>query len=269
MTRDFLDTLTQRYVAYVDSFRGSDGRLPEMLQLKLDHTQGVLADARRIMAGEGWPEPQRVLGEACALLHDAGRYSQLQEFGTFQDARSIDHARRGVEVIRRERWLDRLPAGERRAVLASVALHNRREVPVALKGDVAALTHVVRDADKLDIFRVMEVSIADGSLERNPEIAWDLQVRGAPSPEIVGAVSAGQSVNYAWIKSLSDFVLIQVGWLNGGLRFPTSVRLAHERRALEFRETYLKTLSDDAGVDRCCEAARAYMRAQLGLSANG
>ena len=264
MTRDFLNALTRRYRAYVDTFRDPDGRLPEMLQLKLDHTLGVVADARRIMAGEGWPEPLCVLGEACALLHDAGRYSQIREFGTFQDSRSIDHARRGVEVIERERWLAPLPDDERKEVLASVALHNRKEVPASLKAEAAELTHMVRDADKLDIFRVMEVAIADGSLERNPEIAWDLQTNGLPSPELVDAVSRGRAVSYTWIKSLSDFVLIQVGWLNGGMHFRTALQLARERRVLEFREAYLKTLTGDAGVDRCCAAARAHMSERLG-----
>jgi hypothetical protein len=47
-----------------------------------------------------------------------------------------------------------------------------------------------------------------------------------------------------------------VGWLISGLHYPTSSRLAAERKALEFRETFLKTLSDDPGIDVCGQAAR-------------
>ena len=260
MTPDFLDELTRRYHAYVDTFRTADGTLPQMLQLKLDHTVGVVEDAKRIMAGEAWPADARVLGEACALLHDVGRYSQLTEFGTFQDAKSIDHARRGVEVIRRERWLEALPSAERNTVLAAVALHSKKEVPASLATGRAESTHLVRDADKLDIFRVMETAITDGSLESNPEIAWGLRVKGAPSPDVVAAISNGLPVSYAWIKNLSDFILIQVGWLHGGMHFRSSLLLARDRQVLEFRERYLKTLSDDPGVAVCCEATRTYLR---------
>lgn len=267
MTREFLDELTRRYNAYVDGFRSADGTLPDMLQLKLDHTLGVVADAKRIMGGEGWGEAERVVGEACALLHDAGRYSQLLEHGTFQDAKSFDHAKRGVEVVERLAWLGELPADERRRILAAVALHNKKEIPAALDAATAELCHLVRDADKLDIFRVMEEAVVDGSLERNPEIAWGLQVMGAPSPDVTEAVSKGLPVSYTWIRTLSDFVLIQVGWLNGGLHFRSSLRLAKERHALEFREDFLKTLSADAGVTRCCEAARAHMEEMLGRQA--
>jgi hypothetical protein len=259
MTRDFLETLTRRYHAYVDTFRAADGTLPQMLQLKLDHTLCVVENARLIMGGESWPEAARATGEVCALLHDAGRYSQLSEFGTFQDARSIDHAARGVAVIEERQWLAELQPEERKAVIAAVALHNKKEVPALLPAGTADLAYLVRDADKLDIFRVLETAITDGSLARNPEIAWDLQVKGAPSPDVVEAVSKGQPVSYTWIKTLSDFVLIQVGWLNGGLHFRTALLLARERRVLEFREAFLKTLSDDPGVTVCCAAASAYL----------
>lgn len=268
MTRNFLETLTRRYHAYVDTYRTVDGVLPKMLQLKLDHTHHVVEDTRRIMAGENWPEEIRVVGEACALLHDAGRYSQLQKFGTFQDSKSIDHATRGVEVIKKERWLAELTSEERETVLTTVAVHNKKEVPASLRQATADWAHLVRDADKLDIFRVFEEAIKDGSLEDNPEIAWDLQVKGAPSPNVVEAIRNGCSVSYTWIKTLSDFVLIQVGWLNGGLYFRTALQLARERGVLEFRETYMKTLSDDSGVGLCCAAARAYMNERLGTLAN-
>jgi hypothetical protein len=259
MTRDFLETLTRRYHAYVDTFRTADGALPQLLQLKLEHTLHVVEDAERVMSGEAWPEHAFMLGEACALLHDIGRYSQLTEFGTFQDAKSIDHAVRGVEVLQAGRLLDGLAEVERKRILVSVALHNKKSVPALLKAEAAVLVYLVRDADKLDIFRVLESALNDGSLESNPEIAWNLQVKGAPSPEVVEAVRQGLPVSYAWVKTLSDFVLIQVGWLLGGLHYPAALRLAAERGVLEYREAFLKTLSDDPGVDACCAAARAYL----------
>ncbi len=263
MTRDFLDELIRRFYAYVDGFRRADGTLPDMLQLKLDHTVNVVKNARLIVSGEAWPAGARLEGEACAWLHDVGRFPQLRDYNTFQDAKSIDHAARSAEVVEAGGWLDELEAGERKRVLQAVALHNKKEVPSSLDAAAADICHLVRDADKLDIFRVLEVAATDGSLSRNPEIAWDLQVKGAPTLEVVEAVSKGLPVSYTWIKTLSDFVLIQVGWLHGGLRYRTAMRLAHERRALEFREAYLRTLSDAPGVAICCEAARAFMAKQL------
>lgn len=269
MTRDFLHALTGRFRGYLSEFCQPGGELPEMQRLKRDHTLRVVENARLILAGEGWPEAARPLGEACAWLHDVGRFSQMRDYGTFQDAKSFNHAVRSAEVVERGGWLDGLDPSERKRLLTAVATHNQKEVPAGLDAEAAALCHLVRDADKLDIFRVLEEAATDGSLARNPEIAWELQVRGAPTPAVVAAVSRGEPVSYEWIRTLSDFVLVQVGWLHGGFRYRTSLRLARERRALEFREAYLRTLSDDPGGDACCAAARAYLRDALGETEAG
>lgn len=257
MTKTFYDELTAKYNAYVDTFRDADGTLPIMMKLKLEHTQRVVEDARRVMVGEGWGADDIQLGEATALLHDTARYSQLREYKTFRDSDSFDHAAQAVKIIREQRWLDDVAAEVREAILTAVAVHNKRDVPEAVKGKAQQLSWLVRDADKLDILRLLEQAVMDGSLERNPEIAWGLQMKGAPCPKMIEAVEQGKTVAYDWIHCIADFVLIQVGWMNGGFQYRTAVRLVLERKALEFRETFLKTLTEDhTGIIRCCNAAR-------------
>jgi len=259
MTADFFAGLERLYNGYVDSFRNADGVLPEMIGLKLRHTRGVVDDAVLIMEGEGWSSDDCLTGRASALLHDTGRYSQWQEFGTFQDLKSVDHARRAVEVITREGWLAGLAAAERKVVLSAVALHNRRELPEGLDNVIAAQARLVRDADKLDIFRVIETAAADGMLDRNPEMTWGLRMDGTPAPDVMRAVAAGTTIDYAQVKSLADFILIQVGWLSGGFHYRTALRLAAERKALEFREAWLGKLCGVDVVKECFDAVRRRM----------
>jgi hypothetical protein len=263
MTADFLTKLNAEYRAYVDTFR-ENGVLPQMMQLKLEHTGFVVENAKLIMAGEGWPETDSPIGEACALLHDTGRYAQLKEFGTFRDSVSVDHAEKSVEIIQKQGWLDSLPADERDAVIAAVKWHNKRDVPADLPPFTTRLAHLVRDADKLDIFRVLEEAVNGGALKEHPEIAWGLPVYEDPSDRVVASVRAGKPVEYSWIKTLADFVMIQVGWLNGGLHYLTAMRLAQKRHALEFRRAFLKRLSDSPVIDQTCDEVRDRIAARLG-----
>lgn len=261
MREAFYDDLRVQYNAYVQSFQDDTGSLPAMMQLKVEHTHRVVEDARRIMAGEGWGFEDVELGEAAALLHDTARYSQFKAYKTFKDSDSFDHAARAVKIIHEQGWLDELSKSERDAILTAVAVHNKREIPAAVHGNSLQIAWLVRDADKLDILHLLEQAVNDGSLERNPEIAWGLQLKGAPDARVVEAVAAGRTVSYDWIHSFADFVLIQIGWLNGGLLYRSSVRLVQERRALEFREAFLKRLTDEqAGVERCCQAARTWLK---------
>ena len=263
MTQGFAAKLLLRYHDYVNTFRDASGALPRLLLFKRDHSDRVMLEANHVMMGERWEPNARRVGEAAALLHDTARYVQFHAFGTFRDRESFDHADASVEIIQQQGWLRALPEAERHAILSAVRFHNKRGVPPSLTGFDADVAHLVRDADKLDIFRILETAVNDGSLARHPEIAWGLQMEGAPNPEIIEAVSNGESVNYDAIRVFADFVLIQVGWLNGGLHFKTTARFAIERKTLEFRETLLKTLTDDhSGIEHCCAAARKSLEAK-------
>ncbi|MBO4287052.1 MAG: HD domain-containing protein [Kiritimatiellae bacterium] len=256
MTSSFLKTLTERYNAYVSTFH-CEGARAEMIRLKLVHTRRVVEAAEEIMEGERWPAAERLIGEAAALLHDVGRFTQLRDFGTFEDAKSVNHAERGVEVIRELGWLDTLPSAERALIVDAVACHNRKDVPErasAGQGFALRVCHLVRDADKLDIFRILEDAVRDGGLERDPEIVWGLPVHAPPSPEVVKAVCSGGSVGYSLIRSLSDFVLVQLAWLASGLHYATSRAIAAKRGVLAFRREFLKTLSDSPDIDLVCDA---------------
>ncbi|MCL1921778.1 MAG: HD domain-containing protein [Kiritimatiellaeota bacterium] len=266
MTCSFLKRTMDRYQAYADTFRDERGVLPTVLRLKLDHTHHVVEESRRIAEGEGWGKNACLMGEVCALLHDTARYLQFHAFGTFRDSDSFDHAERSAEIVQQKRWLDALPEGEQCAILTAVRLHNKREVGPGLAGLEAALVHLVRDADKLDIFRVLDEAVTHGTLMRHPEIAWGLKMTGGPNPEVVEAVSKGQTVDYGAVRTFTDFVLIQVGWLNGGLRFKTAMRLAAERDVVGAREKLLKKLAPAAGheaIERCCAAAREFLAGQI------
>ena len=263
MTVSDMTHLEKFFASYTRRFAGAEGKLHPMQQLKLAHSWRVVSNAKRIMAAEQWPPDQCLLGRACALLHDVGRFSQYAEFGVFEDHKSIDHAARGVEVLQAEGVLTTMAPAERETILAAVRHHNRRELPAALAPEHGPFAHLVRDADKLDIFRVLEEAIRRGDLNQHPEIAWSLPERGRVNPEILAAVSAGETVGYHLVQSLSDFVLVQVGWMHGYLHYDASVALACERQALEFREAYVCAADDSPAVRACFAGIRASMQARL------
>ena len=246
-----IQKLTDLYNAYVDTYRGADGKLPPMMELKRIHTAHVVANARLIAEGEGFDaETARVCG-AAALLHDTGRYEQLKRFNTFRDSDSVDHAVFSHDIVKEKGWLDGDP--QRETILTAVLVHNRRDVPDGLDPLTEAAVHTVRDADKLDIFRVLEHQIATTDWRHNCKAFWNLPTTVRPNPAVVAAIRAGRPVDYQNIKSLADFVLIQVGWMRSGLRYATSRRICMERGHLAFRLNFLHELTDDPVVDDLCD----------------
>ena len=97
-----LEALREAYRAYVDTFRGADGHLPPMMQLKLVHTMKVVEAARRIAAEECFDDRTSLACEAAALLHDTGRYEQLRVYNTIP---SITPSAPTTSSRRRVGWL--------------------------------------------------------------------------------------------------------------------------------------------------------------------
>lgn len=249
-----LEKLTSLYNAYVDTYRDSSGQLSEMMELKLVHTMNVVDAARRISAGEGFDERTALACEAAALLHDTGRYEQLRLYNTFRDADSVDHAVFSHDIVKSKGWLDGWELKD--SVLTAVLVHNRRDMPAeSMDRLTLACSKTVRDADKLDIFRVLEERVKTTAWRKDSTAFWNLKTDCPPSAEVVSAIREKRPVDYQYIKCLADFVLIQVGWMISGLEFATSRRLCAERGHLEFRRAFLKELTDDAVVDELCDLA--------------
>lgn len=249
--------LVRAYDEYVATYRDDGGRLPEMMQLKRQHTDAVVGNATLVADGEGFDARQREVAVAAALLHDTGRYEQLRVYNTFKDSDSVDHAVFSHDIVRAKGWLEAFvdePA-ERAAILAAVLYHNRRELPEGLDALTLAAARAVRDADKLDIFRVLEDRVRHTDWKRDTRAFWNLALYDAPNPEVVAAIEARRPVDYQNIRSLADFVLIQVGWMISGLYYPVSRRLASERGHLAFRRDFLRRLTDDPVIDRICDLA--------------
>ena len=269
-----LKELTRLYDAYVDTYREADGKLPVMMQLKRTHTAFVVRNAEAIAEGEGFTAEEREVSLAAALLHDTGRYEQLKRYNTFKDSDSVDHAVFSHDIVVEKGWLDEVlgvPKSEvgvvqwKDAILKSVLYHNRRDLPEEIENPLSdfdsrlRLTHIashtVRDADKLDIFRVLEDQVAHTDWKGDSRAFWNLAVSAPPNPVVVECIENGQPVDYQNIKSLSDFVLIQVGWMVSGLHFATSRRLCRERNHLAYRRNFLHQLTDSPVIDRVCDIA--------------
>ena len=250
-----LTRLTRLYDGYVDAFRDEGGALPQMMQLKRVHTGFVVKNAALIADGEGFDALERETALAAALLHDTGRYEQLRRYNTFRDSESVDHAVFSHDIVKEKGWLGE--AGVRRpdAVLAAVLYHNRRDLPAGLERVTQVASDTVRDADKLDIFRVLEDQVANTDWRSDSRAFWNLAISAPPSPVVVKCIEERRPVDYQSIQSLADFVLIQVGWMISGLAFPTSRRLCAERRHLEYRREFLHQLTDSPSVDRVCDVA--------------
>lgn len=126
------------------------------VKLKIDHTYRVAALCARIAQSLPLPPEEVDLAWLCGMLHDVGRFEQLRRFGTFDDAKSIDHAAASAEVLfDRGEIRNYLEDGGEDALLrTAVANHSAYRLPAGLDARTLQFCNILRDADKIDILRV-------------------------------------------------------------------------------------------------------------------
>ncbi len=181
------------------------------MRLKLEHTMRVLDNARTIALEEGLAP---LTARACllaALLHDIARFEQYRVWGTFRDRESRDHAALGEELLRRGRVLDGEP-DMKECVLAAVGTHNKCDLPQGMVPLAHIAACVVRDADRIDIMRVIERHL-DEKDSKAPDVIVPFPDDPALfSPAVIRSVLEKRPCSYAELKSADDFRLLAAGW---------------------------------------------------------
>lgn len=137
---------------YVSSYDVQDGQV----RLKIVHTFHVVQCARRIALSLHLSEEEVYLAQVIALFHDIGRFEQIRRYHDFRDNKTIDHAELGVEELKKGILERAVPVRKYdTCILTSIAQHNKYAISETVKEEmVLRQCKIIRDADKLDIFRV-------------------------------------------------------------------------------------------------------------------
>lgn len=224
--------------SYVDGFRPAPAPLPPALALKSDHTRRVAENAREIAQALRWSPEDVHMAEALGWLHDVGRFAQFAEFGHFHDASSVDHGLRGYEIVRDSGVLASLPENRRSGLLDGIRHHNAKTIPATLAPANLPFLKLVRDADKLDIYRVVIDGLTRDGFQDLAGMWPHVDLHGPVSPRLLREIRTQRDVDVAHVQSLADFLVLQAFWVYD-LNYAPSRKLVCDRRILESLAAHL------------------------------
>jgi hypothetical protein len=216
---------------YVTPFCDTDPEGLRNIRLKIDHTRKVCDNMHLLATGENLSEGDALIAAAVALLHDVGRFPQYRRWRTFRDSESDNHARLSVEVIREHNILGILNADERMLIEEAVRFHNLLTIPQQMKSATSMFLRLIRDADKLDIWRVFLEYFATPEHDRATATMLGLADLPGVTPICLEQLSAGNIVRLESVACINDFKLLLISWAYD-LNFCTSYRLLHDNNYL-------------------------------------
>ena len=237
--------LREAFLRYTGTFATGDPRDDAPLRLKVEHTFQVLRHAEEIAAQE--PDfadavTARTLRLA-ALFHDVGRFEQLQRYHTFADDLSCNHALLGVRVLREQNFLSGEDRKTRAIVIAAMAAHNRVTVSETLPPPLRQVLLGLRDADKLDILRIMAEHLGPGARGDSTVLLHLRDEPAACSPAVLRAFEEGRTALYRDMRYTNDFRVLLCTWLHD-LHFPAARRILKREGWLDSVVDGLQALPD-------------------------
>ncbi|MCF8025044.1 MAG: HD domain-containing protein [Desulfobacteraceae bacterium] len=226
------------------------------MDLKRDHTLRVCENIMDIGRSLNLCENELRIAGTAALLHDIGRFEQYRQYGTFSDYQSEDHAALGVTVIQNEGILSGFDPETAGLITRVVRYHNRAALPAEEDERCLFFLKMVRDADKMDIWRVMTEYYITGGNTRNPAIGLNLPDTPHISDKIHENLCRGRLAQMSNLKTLNDLKLLQMGWVYD-LNFRRTFELVREKGYLEMLRNTLPPQSRRAAD--IYSKARAYL----------
>ncbi len=232
VSREDLVEIKKWFADYVDAFKKGDPEIQENIELKQDHTSRVCKEILKIGESLGLTEEELNLAEIIALLHDVGRFEQYARYRTFKDSKSENHAELAVKIIIEKQILEHLCNDTQDVIIYSIRHHNYPNLPEGERENLLFYLKLLRDADKLDIWKVVTDYYSRKDGKRNTALELELPDSPGFSEEVAHDLKNKKSVLMKYVRNLNDFKLLQAGWVFD-INFEASLETVKQRRYLE------------------------------------
>jgi putative nucleotidyltransferase with HDIG domain len=211
--KDWISVSTEWFNSYCNSFKELTDKQQLNFDIKREHSQRVANIALTISDRLQWTEDEQKIAFLVGLLHDIGRFRQLAEFDTFNDEKSIDHAELALEILKDVNLFDILKIGNKELVFTAILNHNKFKIMEGLSDKEFLHAKLIRDADKLDIYRVLTEYYSKRNGSANHTLTWEMKKGTVVSPDVAKEVLAGKMVTKKNVLSEMDIKILQLSWV--------------------------------------------------------
>ena len=169
---------TEAFKKYISQY---DETIPS-IRLKIVHTYEVMKCSDYLCEQLRLNQEDKELAALIALLHDIGRFEQWMRYQSFADYKTIDHALFSSQLLFDEGLIREFIDDPQydRIIKNAIEQHNKYKIDEGFDERTLLFIHIIRDADKLDNFRVKE----EEDLETTIYVSYDEVNKETISPKI-------------------------------------------------------------------------------------
>ena len=241
--------------AYMRSFRTDAPDVMRGIRLKEIHTGYVTANARALAKHLGCNAHDTALAEIIGLFHDVGRFRQYAVYQTFNDSASEDHAALGLKVLAEDvNFLERLAPADADVVRFAIQYHNKKEIVPTEDRRKLFFARLIRDADKLDIYRVLLPFLTPDGAEKEPNFVPSDAAQEV-GPDFIADFVAGRQADYYRLRTHGDRKIVRLLWIYD-INFAWTLRRIVERG---YVDAFIESLPAQEGIAEGVARLRDYI----------
>lgn len=219
-----LKNLKEYFINYTEKFKFKNDLEQRNIDLKYEHTFKVCEIVLKIGKSLDFSREELLILETMALLHDLGRFEQYYKYKSFNDKNTVNHAYLAIKIINKDGILNNIK--EKNLIRACIALHNKVIIPEFLDKRKKLYLKILRDADKIDILRVVVLNYEGFS--NNNVITLGLNNENKVSEHILKKAKNKEAIKYTELKTSNDLKLLQMSWLYD-INFKKSLEIIEEK----------------------------------------
>lgn len=221
-----------KFESYVNSFAGLSEKQQRNFEIKKDHSLRVADIALLLSKKLEFLEEQIQAAFLSGLFHDIGRFKQLKEYDTFSDDKSVDHADIAIEILEEEKFLDDIDPELKRFIQVAIKNHNKFKIEEGLSEAELRFAQLLRDADKLDILKVISDYYTKRNSTVNHTLMLELPKGSVVSDSVIKEVLAGKLVSKKNVVSELDAKIMQLSWVYD-INYRPAIEYLMDKRYLE------------------------------------
>lgn len=195
----------QAFKEYVKKYNPEDKKI----KLKIAHIERTAEVAKNTAKSLNLSKEDVDLAKLIGLLHDIGRFEQVRIYNTFMDRNSVNHGELGVKILFEDGLIRNFIQDKSYDNIIKFAIlnHNRGKIQDGLTNRELLHAKIIRDSDKLDIFKVL--------LTEDVETCWETKdmTKEIITPEIYREFMEDKSINYKNRRSAADTLVCHFAYV--------------------------------------------------------
>lgn len=214
-----LEKIRDEFNKYYDLFDKTNNDI----SYKYTHSYRVEELSKQIAISLNLSDEDIMLATVIGLLHDIGRFKQVEMFGNFKD-NNINHADLGVKILFEDNLIEKFNINKKYYEIIKFAIKNHNRLEIEPTDDKRMLLHakIIRDADKIDIFRAYIVFKDRRLKECGREI----------TAKVKDDFFNKKAINIGDIKHFNDNIVLTLAFVYD-LNFKISLELLQKHKILE------------------------------------